>query len=87
MQHVGSRCDGVGTQEKTQSGFLGSGNKSVGCSLVAGDVHIAAWHLLLCLYAIDIDGRRVSVVSVIVTSLYHFDIVFGNGRFLGEFLT
>ena len=27
------------------------------------------------------------IVTVVVTSLHHLDIVLGNGRFLGEFLT
>ena len=41
---------------------------------------------MLRLYAIDVDGRRMGVMTVVVTCLHHTDIVLGNGGFLGELL-
>ena len=41
---------------------------------------------MLGLDAIYVDGRGVRVVTVVVASLHHLDIVLCNGRFLGKLL-
>ena len=86
VQYISSRGDRIRTQIEFQTCLLSSSDETVGRSLVTSDIHIASRHLLLRLYAIDVDGRRVGVVSVVVTSLDHLDVCLSDGRLLGELL-
>ena len=86
MQHIRCRRDGVAAQIKLQSSLLGSGDEAVCRSLITRDIHIASGHLCLRLDAIDVHGRRMGVVTIVVTRLDDLDIGFGYGRLLGELL-
>ena len=87
MQHICSRRDGIRTQIELEPCFFGCGNEAVGRGLVACDVHITAWFLMLRLNAVDIGSTRMGVMAIVVASLNHLDVGFGNGRLLCKFLT
>ena len=86
VEHVGGRSDGVGTKVKSQSCLLSGSDKTVCCSLVTCDVHIASGFLGLRLHAIHVDGAGVGVVSVVPTGLDHLDISLCDGGLLGELI-
>ena len=86
VQHVRSRSDGIRAQIELQPSLLGSSNESVGRSLVARDVHIAAGHLVTRLDAAHVDSTRVRVVTIVIASLHHLDVVLGNLGLLGKLL-
>ena len=86
VEHVGGRSDGIAAQIELEASLLGSSDEAVGRGLVAGDVHVAPGHLLAGLDAIDVGGRRMGVVTIVVACLYDADISLGDGRFLGELL-
>ena len=87
MKDVGGRGDGIGTEEELQPGLLGCCHQSVGCGFVAGDVHIAAGHLVARLDAIGGGHGSMGIAAIVVASLDDPDIVFGNGGLLLELLT
>ena len=87
VQDIGSGSDRIRTEEETQTGFLGGGNQAVRGGLVAGDVHVASRHLLFRLDAVGGGHARVGVVTVVITSLNHLDVILCNSRLLGKLLT
>ena len=86
VEHVGGGSDWIRTEIEFQTGLLGSGDETIGRSLVTGDIHIASGLLFLRLHTIDVDGRRMGVVAIVITCLNHLDVSLGDGGFLGELL-
>ena len=86
MQHVGCGSNGVGAEEQLQAGLFGSGNESVSCSLVSGDVHVSARHGGFAFNLICMGYGSMGVVSVVVSCMNDFDVGFGHFGLFGEFL-
>ena len=86
VQDVGGWGDGIRAEIQFQSGLLGSGNETVGCGLVAGDVHIASGPLVFRLDAIGVGHAAVGVGSIVISSLNHLHVPVGHTGFLGKFL-
>ena len=86
MQDVGGRGDRIRTEIELHTSLFGSGNESVGRSLVSGDIHIASLLLRGGFYAISGRHRGMGVVSIVKSCLHHLDVVLGNLRLLGEFV-
>ena len=87
VKHIGGWCDGVATQVKLQASLLGSGDETICCGFVTRNIHVAASHFLLRLNTIDIGGRAMCVVSVVIACLNHLDVGFGDGWLFGKLLT
>ena len=87
MQHIRGWSNGVGAEEQFQSGFLGSGDEAVCCSLVAGDVHVPSGYLHLAFDAASgmCDGGM-CVVSVVPSGMDNLDISFGHFGLFAELL-
>ena len=86
MQYIGCRSNGIGTQIKFQTRFFGSGNETVSCGFVAGDVHIASGRFYFTFNLISMCSGCMGVMSVVVSGADNLDIGFCNFGFLGEFL-
>ena len=86
MEYICCRSDRIRTQVEAQASLLGSCNEAVGRSLVTRDVHIASRNFVLGFYTIDVDGAGMGVVTIVPTSLNHFDVCLGDCWLLGELL-
>ena len=86
VQDVGCGSDRIRTEIELHASLFGSGNQSVGSSLVSRDVHIASLLLGSGFYAVSGWHRGMGVVSIVESCLHHLDVVLCNLRFLGEFL-
>ena len=86
MQYIGCRSNGIGTQIKFQTRFFGSGNETVSCGFVAGDVHIASGRFYFTFNLISMCNGCMGVMSVVVSGADNLDIGFCNFGFLGKFL-
>ena len=86
MQHVGCRSDRIRTKIELESSLFGSSDKTVGGSLVTSDIHVASRGLLLGLYTVNVDGIRVSVVTVVPTGLNDLNVCLCNSGLLGKLL-
>ena len=86
VKDICGRSDGIGTQKKLQTGFLGGRYQAVGRGLVAGDVHIAALRLVLTLDAVGGRYGGMGVAGIVVAGLHHLDIVDRQMGLLGKLL-
>ena len=86
MKDVGCGSDWIRAKEKSQSSPFGGCHESVGCSLVTRDVHILARHFHFRLDAISCRYRSMDIMSIVVSCIHHFYVVFCNFGFTLEFL-
>ena len=84
MQDVGSRGNGIRSEEKRPTAHLGCHNQSPSRSLVAADVGISARAHVVALDAVG-RNRGMDVVAIVVTTLDHQFVGGIYIRFLGEF--
>ena len=87
VQHIGSRSDGVGSEEQFQAGFFSGGDKTVGGCLVTRDIHVSSGDGAFAFNLISMGYRGMSVVSVVISGMDNLDICFSDGGLLGKFLT
>ena len=87
MKDIGGRSNRIRAEIQFQSRFFSCGYQSVCRCLITSNIHITSWHLIFRLDTISGWNWSVNIMSIIISSLHHLDIILGNSRFLGKLFT